>query len=78
MLDPGATSAGSVVDPGEPLRYGLSPVRPVARSMKPDAPGPGCNCWPVLVVTSGSFGPVGSVFTLTPLRFSPAASASTP
>ena len=29
--------------------------------MKPEAPGPGWSCWPELLVTSGSFGPVGSV-----------------
>src|ERR1700677_2406823 len=78
MLELGDTSAGSVVDPGEPERYGLSPGSPGGRSMKPEAPGPGCNCSPDLVVTSGSFGPVGSVFTLVPFRFSPAASARTP
>src|ERR1700691_1673334 len=78
MLELGDTSAGSVVDPGEPKRYGLSPASPVGRSMKPEAPGPGCNCTPELVVTSGSFGPVGSVSTLVPFRFSPAASARTP
>ena len=29
MLELAATSAGSLAVPGEPLRYGLSPVRPV-------------------------------------------------
>jgi hypothetical protein len=44
MLEPGATSAGSLAVPGDPLRFGLSPARPVGRSMKPEAPGPGCSC----------------------------------
>ncbi len=61
MLDPGLYEAGSLAAPGEPLTFGLSPVRPVGRSMKPAAPGPGWSWTPELLVTSGSLGPVGSV-----------------
>ena len=78
MLEPAPATAGSLEVPGDPLTFGLSPARPRGRSMKPAAPGPGCNCWPELFVTSGSFGPVGSVSTLWPLMFSPAASLSAP
>ena len=44
MLEPFDPSAGSDAEPGEPLRYGLSPVSPVGRSMNPEAPGPGWSC----------------------------------
>ena len=76
MLEPGATRAGSVAEPGDPLTFGLSPASPVGRSMKPGGAGAGLQLRRrELLVTSGSFGPVGSVLTLWPLMFSPAASA---
>jgi hypothetical protein len=78
MLAFGATRAGSVAAPGDPLSSGLSSASPVGRSMKPEAPGPGCSWSPALFVTSGSLGPVGSVLTLWPLMFSPAASVRMP
>ena len=85
MLEPAATRAGSLpawpgvpVSPGEPLSSGLSPDNPVGRSMKPEAPGPGCSWSSELFVTSGSLGPVGSVLTFWSLMFSPAASAKMP
>jgi hypothetical protein len=43
MLDPEPTKAGSLAVPGDPLMFEFSPVSPVGRSMKPDAPGPGCS-----------------------------------
>src|SRR5580698_7475001 len=47
MMDEVAVNdAGSAVVPGEPLSAGFSPVRPVGRSMKPLAPGAGCNWSP--------------------------------
>ena len=80
-LEPGATIAPvrQLSSPGDPVTSeDSSQRRPVSRSMKPAAPGPGCNWLPELSVTSGSFGPVGSVPTLLPLMFSPAASARAP
>ena len=57
---------------------GLVEVQAGGRSMKLLLPGPGYSWSPWLLVASVEFGPVGSVLTFLPNRFSPAVSAAKP